>query len=147
LKSLVVAGDIVYSGGRWDRNATSELQIPRSVQDAVKRRITQLSASRASALILAAVIGQRFDCALLQHVTGRAESDLLQLIKELITTQLVVEVSSEAFAFAMGSRGKPSAHSRQRTAADARAQGVAPGVRHTVRTGYLLALLARFTPT
>jgi DNA-binding CsgD family transcriptional regulator len=48
---------------------------------------------------LAAVAGQRFDFSLLQKLTGQPEAELLSLIKELITAQLVVEESVETFAF------------------------------------------------
>jgi predicted ATPase len=42
---------------------------------------------------------KRFDFAVLQHLTQRDESDLLEAIKELIAAQLVVEESAERFAF------------------------------------------------
>ncbi|HEU5348941.1 MAG TPA: LuxR C-terminal-related transcriptional regulator, partial [Ktedonobacterales bacterium] len=42
---------------------------------------------------------QRFDFALLQHLTGHDETTLLNLLKELIAVQLVVEQSAERFAF------------------------------------------------
>ncbi len=65
----------------------SELRIPRSVQDAVQRRVEKLSEAARRVLTLAAVMGRRFDFALLQQ------------IKELIAAQLVVEASAEQFAF------------------------------------------------
>ena len=38
IRALVAAGDIFRMGGRWERRALAQLQIPRSVQDAVLRR-------------------------------------------------------------------------------------------------------------
>jgi len=49
--------------------------------------------------MLAAVAGRRFDFALLQALTKHDEDHLLQLFKELMAAQLVVEESAEQFAF------------------------------------------------
>jgi predicted ATPase len=99
LKSLIVAGDIFYANGCWDRKPPGELHIPRSIQDAVQQRPDQLSESARRVLTLAAVAGRRFDFSLLQQLTHHDESHLLQLMKELIAAQLVVEESAEQFAF------------------------------------------------
>jgi tetratricopeptide (TPR) repeat protein len=50
-------------------------------------------------LSFAAVVGRRFDFALLQHLTGRNEADLVRLVKELIRAQMVVEESEDVLAF------------------------------------------------
>ncbi len=99
LKALVAAGDIFYADGDWGRKQASELHPPRSVQDAVKRRSERLSAGARQMLTLAAVAGRRFDFALLQHLTGADEDDLLRWIKEALAAQLVIEESAEQFAF------------------------------------------------
>jgi DNA-binding CsgD family transcriptional regulator len=99
LKSLIAAGDIFYTNGRWDRKPLGELHIPRSVQDAVELRTDRLSESARRVLTLAAVAGRRFDFALLQALTKHDEDQLLTLIKELMAAQLVVEESAEQFAF------------------------------------------------
>lgn len=99
LKALVASGDIYYSNGTWTRKPISDLQIPRTVQDAVQRRTQSLSEPARQLLTLAAVAGRRFDFALLQQVTQRDEAGLLRLIKELIAAQLVVEESADHFAF------------------------------------------------
>lgn len=99
LKSLITAGDIYYIDGAWDRKPLSELRIPRTVQDAVQRRSAQLSEEARETLKVAAVAGQRFDFELLQALTRHDEAMLLQLVKELIAAQLVVEQSADHFAF------------------------------------------------
>lgn len=99
LKSLLAAGDIFYLNGRWERKPLAALHIPRSVQDAVQQRTDQLSEAARHILNLAAVAGRHFDFALLQALTGHDEAQLLLLLKELIAAQLVVEESSEQFAF------------------------------------------------
>src|SRR5260370_34655319 len=99
LKSLMASGEIVYANSRGPRKELRELHIPRSVQDAVQQRTDQLSESARRVLILAAVAGRRFDFALLQALTRHDEDHLLQLFKELMAAQLVVEESGEQFAF------------------------------------------------
>jgi predicted ATPase len=99
LKSLIGAGEISYAHGAWDPKPLGELDIPRSIADAVQQRSDRLSESAKQVLILAAVTGRRFDFALLQQVTHHDEQQLLILMKELIGAQLVVEESAEQFAF------------------------------------------------
>jgi adenylate cyclase len=99
LKSLVTSGAIYYAHGQWDRQPLGELHIPRTVQVAVQQRADMLSPDAQQLLKLAAVVGRRFDFALLQRVTGHDEATLLQLIKSLLAVQLVVEESTETFAF------------------------------------------------
>ncbi|MCE7986278.1 MAG: helix-turn-helix transcriptional regulator [Caldilinea sp. CFX5] len=99
LKALIATGDVFYSDGVWDRKPMNDLQIPRTVQDAVQRRVVQLSAAARYTLTVAAVAGQHFDFAVLQAVTGYTEGELLTQIKELLAAQLVVEASAERFAF------------------------------------------------
>src|SRR5207253_2234335 len=91
------AGDVATSG--WARRPLAELGVPRSVQDAVGRRVAALSAGARDVLVLAAVAGRRFDFALLQELTARDEADLFALVKEQIGAQLVVEESADTFAF------------------------------------------------
>ena len=99
LKSLLTEGEISSPQGAWVSTSMSELRIPRSVQLAVQQRLDHLSPGARELLSLAAVAGRRFDFALLQQLTRRQEAELVQLIKELITAQLVAEESEEVFAF------------------------------------------------
>ena len=77
----------------------SELQVPRSVQDAVRRRLENVSPDARNTLSIGAVVGQRFDFVLMQDLTKLAEDRLLSAVKELINAQLVMEGSHERFAF------------------------------------------------
>ena len=100
LKSMLMAGDIVVSDdGIWAEGALSDLHIPRSVQDSVQQRSKQLSPEAQDVLTLAAVAGRDFAFDLLQKLTGHDEITLLDLFKELIAAQLIVEISAEEFAF------------------------------------------------
>ncbi len=99
LKALITSGDIYYGMGGWTRRPVNELQIPRTVQDAVQRRIDPLSEETKQLLILAAAAGRRFDFDLLQRLTQLSEEDLLKRVKELIAAQLVIEESADYFLF------------------------------------------------
>lgn len=99
LKALIAAGDIYYESGEWTRKPLRELQIPRTVQVAVQQRTKQLSAGARELLTLAAVIGQRFEFALLQIISRQPEREVLKQLKELMAAQLVLEESDEYFAF------------------------------------------------
>src|SRR5262249_45045375 len=91
LKGLIATGDIFYADGQWDGKPLQELHIPPTVQVAVQRRTAQVSVAARRVLTMAAVVGQRFDYTLLQQVTGRADQELVALLKELVAAQLVVE--------------------------------------------------------
>jgi tetratricopeptide (TPR) repeat protein len=99
LKALMASGDIYYSLGGWTRKPLDELHIPRTVQDAVARRIDRLSVEARELLNLAAVAGRRFDFDLLQRLTRSTETDLLKWIRELVAAQLVIEESADHFLF------------------------------------------------
>jgi len=77
LKALMALGDIYYGMSGWTRKPLSELNIPRSIQDNVQRRIEQLSENTRQLLSLAATAGRRFDVGLLQHLTQYPETELL----------------------------------------------------------------------
>jgi len=99
LSALIAGGDIFYTHGYWNRKPLGEAHIPRSIQDAVQRRTEQLSEEARQVLTLAAVAGRQFDFALLQLLTKFDEQQLLLIMKQLVSAQLVVEVSTEQFAF------------------------------------------------
>ena len=99
LTSLTTSGSIFYVHGYWNRSSLQEIHIPRSVQDSVQQRIGPLSQEARYVLTLAAVIGRRFDFALLLQLTQLQEEQLLSCIRELLAVQLVHEESAERFAF------------------------------------------------
>jgi predicted ATPase/DNA-binding CsgD family transcriptional regulator len=99
LKSLVESGGIYYSNGVWERRPVVELQVPASTLDAVQERLLALSPDAQNLVTLMAVAGRNSTFELLQVMTGTAESQLIQRLKELIEAQLVVEASQDQFAF------------------------------------------------
>ncbi len=110
LKSLVSSGEIIDNDGKWEHkphgggplqgvSLPNHPHLPRSIQLAVQQRLDHLSMEARELLSFAAVIGRRFDFALLQHITGRNEVELVRLIKELIVAQLVVEEAEDRLVF------------------------------------------------
>jgi tetratricopeptide (TPR) repeat protein len=104
LTALASAGQPLYAKGEWQQQAAPGESghlalLPRSIQDAVRQRTEQLSATAMQVLTLAAVAGRRFDFALLQQVLQCDEAHLLALIKELLAAHLVVEEAEDQFAF------------------------------------------------
>jgi len=99
LKALIVAGELVKGGDGWRWKRADTWHIPLSLHNAVELRLTHLSTDARRILQLAAVAGRRFDFALLLQITRFDEAALVELMKEAITAQLVVEESAEQFAF------------------------------------------------
>lgn len=98
LKSLMTKGELVSVNGTWKRT-THQATVPRSVQEAVQQRTAYLSADARRLLTLAAVAGRRFNVTLLQEVMHCDEAHLLDLLKEVMAAQLVVEEAADQFAF------------------------------------------------
>jgi DNA-binding CsgD family transcriptional regulator len=99
LKTLAVTGGFSGDRGVDDAIALDDVRAPRSVEDAVLRRLGRLSAPAVRALTLAAVAGPRFDFAILRAVAAQDEDEMLRHVKAAVAAQLVVEVSAERFAF------------------------------------------------
>ncbi|MFN8540529.1 MAG: AAA family ATPase [Thermomicrobiales bacterium] len=99
LKALLASGDIFFAEGRWDRKPLEALRVPRTVEDAVRRRAARLDEGVRETLRLAAVVGRRVDFALIAALTGHDERTLLRHLRELIAAQLVVEESADTFVF------------------------------------------------
>ncbi len=99
LKALIMAGELYEGENGWHWKRPDTWRLPRSLQDAVELRLTRLSADARRVVQLAAVAGRRFDFALLQQITRYDEAHLLELMKEAMAAQLVIEESAEQFAF------------------------------------------------
>jgi DNA-binding CsgD family transcriptional regulator/tetratricopeptide (TPR) repeat protein len=99
LRSLVADGTSPFGEAEPEREIVERLRIPRSVEEAVRRRFDGLGPAARQTVTLAAVAGRRFDLPLLRELVDRDERDLLDQMKELIAAQLVVEESADRFAF------------------------------------------------
>jgi DNA-binding CsgD family transcriptional regulator/tetratricopeptide (TPR) repeat protein len=92
----VVRTTLARSPGRFLQGAVG---VPRTVRDAVQRRVHRLGEPARQVLEVAAIAGRRFDFELLQRVLRISERELLSIVKELIAAHLVVEDADNRFAF------------------------------------------------
>lgn len=99
LKALSSSDNVFEVSLGSNRVSLDELMIPRSVQDAVQRRVERLTPDARELLQLASVAGRRFDFTLLETLTGHGELALLSLVKELVQAQLLVEEVPDRFVF------------------------------------------------
>jgi DNA-binding CsgD family transcriptional regulator/tetratricopeptide (TPR) repeat protein len=99
IRSLSAAGQLSQIGERWEQRTRPELDIPRSIHDAVLRRTETLSPLATNLLRQAAVAGRTFDVAVLHGLRIDDEIDLIGALRELVDAQLVFEESAERFAF------------------------------------------------
>jgi DNA-binding NarL/FixJ family response regulator len=101
LKALALGGELVHRAGRWRLlpRAGSRWRLPRSVEDAVQEQVATLGPTARSVLLLAAVVGRRFDLRLLQRVGGLDETALIAAMRELLAAQLVLEDARDWFTF------------------------------------------------
>ena len=99
LKALITDEELVRAkdGWRWTRAGAG--RVPLSLRDAIDDRLNRVSPGARRVLRIAAVAGRRFDFALLQQITQFDEELLLELVKELVDAQLVVEELADRFAF------------------------------------------------
>jgi len=96
VRSLV---DAEESADFWDQTRVVAARIPRSVQESVQRRWSDLDGEARQVLEVAAVAGRRFDFDLLLGLCGLDEEGLLVAIKHLVAADLVLEESPDQFSF------------------------------------------------
>ena len=97
--SLISSGDIYHTKDGWRRKNLSQINIPENVQRLIEWRIKPLNQPAIHLLELAAISGRSFDLTVLKSLTGKSDFELLDLIKELVKTHLVVEENADQFAF------------------------------------------------
>lgn len=97
-KVLVTTDQLALVNGTW-KSLAHQAAVPRSVQEAVRQRMAYVSADAQRLLLLAAVVGRRFNVILLREVMACDEAHLLLLLKEVMAAQLVVEEAADQFAF------------------------------------------------
>ena len=99
LKALMMTEELAWGEDGWHWKRADTWRIPLSLQEAVEFRLNRLGADARRVVQLAAVAGRRLDFALLKEITQDDEASLLEVMKELMAAQLVVEESAEQFSF------------------------------------------------
>ncbi|MFL5582180.1 MAG: helix-turn-helix transcriptional regulator [Gemmatimonadaceae bacterium] len=100
LKALVEGGKLQERDGRWLGWELEDIQLPRTVRDAVVARMDRLGADARAVANLAAVVGTRASYDALRSVSGMEEADLLRALDELRAQRVLVE-SADAAAGAL----------------------------------------------
>jgi DNA-binding NarL/FixJ family response regulator len=95
----VLGALLAFQDGSPSAASLDRLPVPRTIQDAIQRRVELVSGDARQVLTLASVLGRRFDFRLLEELTAFTEVRLVSLVRELIAAGLVVEESAERFAF------------------------------------------------
>jgi tetratricopeptide (TPR) repeat protein len=99
IKSLIDQGQIYRVEDRWERIELTELTVPRSIQEAIERRLSTISSNCLEMLHSAAVLGKIFLYRELVVVSTISEDELLNTLDEAMTAQLISIGSDESFVF------------------------------------------------
>lgn len=99
VKALIEQGQIYRENNKWGRKEISELAIPQSVKEAIGRRLNRLSEPCLDVLHAAAALGKEFNFLELVAVHLMDEDQLLDVLDEATTAQLLRTKSSETFSF------------------------------------------------
>ena len=98
LAGLVREGALTERDGRWRVADLTAPGVPATFADAVRRRLDTVSAESRQVIGAAAVLGRRFDWALLGPVTGLADAAVTAALRDGVGLQLVV-AERESFRF------------------------------------------------
>jgi DNA-binding CsgD family transcriptional regulator/DNA-binding transcriptional ArsR family regulator len=91
LKALVTSGRLYERDGMWHGWEIADLDLPRSIREAVVTRLDRLSADAQRVAAMAAVIGTRASYDALDAVVGVARSALVEAIDELRAQRVLEE--------------------------------------------------------
>ena len=91
VRHMLDTGGAFWEGGRWQLNQVSieSLAIPEGIRALVDRRLSRLTETATDVLTKAAVVGPQFDFAVLEHMTGLHEDDLLLAAEAALEAQLL----------------------------------------------------------
>jgi hypothetical protein len=95
LRHLVDTGDIVNDGGTLTVSSSEHghISLPDSVREVIGARVTRLGTTSSRILSLASIIGREFDVGLLCKVADVSEDDALDLLDEVVGTDLIRELT------------------------------------------------------
>ena len=99
LKSLMAGGDLLFADVARNSTLLADLQVPRTVDETMQRRLPFLSPAARQLLTALAVAGSPTEMALLQAVLAIDEAALLALIAEGTAAQFLSESSGDTLAF------------------------------------------------
>jgi len=89
LAGLIGTGALTEHDGRWRAAELVTPGVPATFADTIRRRLTAAGPDARQVIAAAAVLGRRFDWALLGPVTGLAEADVAAALRRAVDLQLV----------------------------------------------------------
>jgi DNA-binding NarL/FixJ family response regulator len=95
LEELVKAA----GGGELDLRKLSMDPLPWNLADTLRRQLDELDHTQERVIEAAAVLGRKVPFDLLAVVTGLAEDDLIEVLRELVRRGLLVELGDDEFGF------------------------------------------------
>ena len=98
LASLIGDGSLVERDGRWDAAALGGTPVPATFADAVHRRLSGLDPDSRRVISAAAILGRRFDWALLAAVTDLPDEVVAAALRQGVGLQIFV-TDGEGFRF------------------------------------------------
>jgi DNA-binding CsgD family transcriptional regulator len=98
LAGLIGEGALADRDGSWHATDLAAAVVPATFADAVRQRLDAVDADSRRAICAAAIIGRRFDWALLGSVTDMADDAVLAALRRGVGLQLVV-ADNESFRF------------------------------------------------
>lgn len=100
LAAGVNSGALVRDGDSWEVSEDLDHLVPLTFVDGMRRRLATLGEDTRALLNAAAVLGRRFDWALLPSMTGRTDDEVLADLRRAIDAQVVaVDEGGSSFRF------------------------------------------------
>jgi DNA-binding NarL/FixJ family response regulator len=98
-RSLLRSEGPYRNDGNWGMQALEHPRVPRTVLDMVDQRRLTLTDRAIQVLQASSVAGQQIDLAVLSRVVQYDEAVLLESLRELVVSGMIVEESSDTIAF------------------------------------------------
>ena len=100
LAVAVTSGLLVNAGTTWTVSTSVEPVVPFTFADGIRRRLRMLGERPRSVVDAAAVLGRRFDWALLAGITGLDDNDVLDALNVAVEGQIIaVDPDDSSFRF------------------------------------------------
>lgn len=96
MKALVTSGRLKQEDGHWVGWSAEQIQMPRTIRDALGTRLDRLTAAARRIATIAAVVGTHVPHALLEEMAGLSTHDLLEAVDELRHERMLVETRADA---------------------------------------------------
>ncbi|MFZ5855405.1 MAG: tetratricopeptide repeat protein [Chloroflexota bacterium] len=95
-KDLIENGDIYWLDDHWERKELDKIHVPPSVQTAIQARLNKLPKATQDILLMAAILGRRFDFDILQAALDLQEESLIEALEAARRAQIITDVEGSS---------------------------------------------------